>query len=267
MLAILLNVYLVLLVPLRRRHPAAPAPALRHRVVGGLVGSRGRRADATDAVRPWAEFPGRVDSLVELAQRAQRGAAPEFFDNSVPFAILAALIFVVALTIRFTGRWQSAGEIRRMLIICGAWIVIPTAISLIYSAISDPFYYPRYLFFTTPAMAIVLAICIVAITRRPRWIALILVVLAAAAVPNYLLSQRQRYAKEGWDYSDVADVTTAQASPGDCLLVDNTVNWLPGPVRALLSGPSPPPSARWWTSAVVFRHPSKSCGTAISRSG
>jgi mannosyltransferase len=159
----------------------------------------------------------------------------QYFDNSVPFAILAALIFVVALTIRFTGRWQASGDIRRMLIICGAWIVIPTAISLIYSALSDPFYYPRYLFFTTPAMAIVLAICIVAITRRPRWIALILVVLAAAAVPNYLLSQRQRYAKEGWDYSDVADVITAQASPGDCLLVDNTVSWLPGPVRALLA--------------------------------
>ena len=58
-----------------------------------------------------------------------------------------------------------------MLIICAAWIVVPTAISLIYSAISDPFYYPRYLFFTTPAMAVVLAICIVAVARKPRWIA------------------------------------------------------------------------------------------------
>ncbi len=40
----------------------------------------------------------------------------QYFDNSVPFAILAALIFVAALTIRFTGRWQSAGDTRRMLI-------------------------------------------------------------------------------------------------------------------------------------------------------
>jgi len=56
-----------------------------------------------------------------------------------------------------------------------------------------------------------------------------------AASPNYLLSQRQRYAKEGWDYSDVADVISAHAAPGDCLLVDNTVSWLPGPIRALLA--------------------------------
>ena len=62
-----------------------------------------------------------------------------------------------------------------------------------------------------------------------------LIVLTAAAFPNYLLSQRQRYAKEGWDYSDVADLISAQAAPGDCLLVDNTVGWLPGPVRALLA--------------------------------
>jgi mannosyltransferase len=64
---------------------------------------------------------------------------------------------------------------------------------------------------------------------------MVLIVLVAAAIPNYLLSQRQRYAKEGWDYSDVADVITAHAAPGDCLLVDNTVNWLPGPIRALLA--------------------------------
>ena len=114
-------------------------------------------------------------------------------------------------------------------------MVVPTAISLIYSAISDPFYYPRYLFFTTPAMAVVLAVCIVGIARKPRWIAAILIVLTVAAFPNYLLSQRQRYAKESWDYSDVADLISAQAAPGDCLLVDNTVGWLPGPVRAVLA--------------------------------
>jgi mannosyltransferase len=159
----------------------------------------------------------------------------QYFDNSVPFAIVTALIFVAALTIRLTGRWTSAGDTRRILIICAVWMVLPTAISLIYSALSDPFYYPRYLFFTVPAMAIVIAVAIVAVARRPRWIALVLVALAVAALPNYLLSQRQRYAKEGWDYSDVADLITAQAAPGDCLLVDNTVGWLPGPVRALLA--------------------------------
>jgi mannosyltransferase len=75
----------------------------------------------------------------------------------------------------------------------------------------------------------------VAVARKRRWIAVALIVLTAAAAPNYVLSQRQRYAKEGWDYSDVADLISTHAAPGDCLLVDNTVRWLPGPIRALLA--------------------------------
>ncbi len=61
----------------------------------------------------------------------------------------------------------------------------------------------------------------------------VLLVFVAAAFPNYLLSQRQPYAKEGWDYSQVADLITTHAQPGDCLLIDNTVGWAPGPIRAL----------------------------------
>jgi len=229
MLSIVLNVYLVLLVPTY----AVVTPTIRrHRsvVLWWAVSS----AVAVGAVTPLMLFAHgqsfQVAWIHSLTWHSWLDVLlHQYFDNSVPFAILAALILVTALTIRFAGRWHSAGDTHRALIICGAWIAVPTAISLVYSAISDPFYYPRYLCYTTPAMAIVLAVCIVAIAGRPRWIALFLVVLAAAAVPNYILSQRQRYAKEGWDYSDVADVITVQASPGDCLLVDNTVGWLPGP--------------------------------------
>ena len=175
----------------------------------------------------------------------------QYFDNSVPFAILAAVIIVAALAIRLAGADGHRPAIPgQLLIVCAAWIVVPTAVSLIYSAISDPFYYPRYLFFTAPAMAVVLAVCIVAVARKPRWIAAVLVVLAVAAVPNYLLSQRQRYAKEGWDYSHVADVISAQAAPGDCLLVDNTVGWRPGR-SARCSRPVRRPSGRWSTSAAA----------------
>jgi mannosyltransferase len=235
MVAILLNIYLVLLVPvhavltptLRRRRSVMVSWALTSAVAIGaatplMLFAHGQRIQVA-----WIHSLSWHTLLDVLLH--------QYFDNSVPFAILTALIFVAALAIRFTGRWNSAGDTRRMLTICAAWIVLPTAISLIYSAIGDPFYYPRYLFFTTPAMAIVMAISIVAVTRRPRWIALALVALAVAAIPNYLLSQRQRYAKEGWDYSDVADLITAKAAPGDCLMVDNTVGWLPGPVRALVA--------------------------------
>ena len=62
-------------------------------------------------------------------------------------------------------------------------------------------------------------------------------------LPNYFFSQRGPYAKEGWDYSQVADVISAHAAPGDCLMVDNTVPWKPGPVRALLAAPRGVPIA------------------------
>ncbi|WP_293002079.1 hypothetical protein [Mycobacterium sp.] len=235
MLSIALNVYLVLLVPAY----AVVTPTLRRQksvIVWWAVAS----AVAVGAVTPLMLFAhGQSFQVAWIHSLTWHSVLDvvlhQYFDNSVPFAVAAALVFVVALTIRFTGRWQAGGDTRRILTVCASWIVVPTAVSLVYSALSDPFYYPRYLFFTTPALAIVLAVCIVAIARRPRWIALMLVALTVAAFPNYLLSQRQRYAKEGWDYSDVADAIKAHAAPGDCLLVDNTVGWLPGPVRALLA--------------------------------
>jgi len=234
LLSILLNIYLVLLVPtyavitplLGRRKSIVLWWAITSAVVVGIMTPLMLFAHGQRFQVAWIS---RINwhNAIDMLQH-------QFFDNSVPFAVLAAVIFAAALAVRWTGRWELADDTRQLLMVCLAWIVVPTAVSLIYSAI-EPFYYPRYLFFTAPAMAVVLAVCIVAVARRPRWIAAVLVVLTVAASPNYLLSQRQRYAKEGWDYSDVADVISAHAAPGDCLLVDNTVSWLPGPIRALLA--------------------------------
>jgi mannosyltransferase len=234
MVSILLNLYLVLLVPVyavvtpvvRRDKAVLRWWAITSAIAVGTLTPLILFAHGQSFQVAWI-YPLNWHNVLDVVLH-------QYFDNSVPFAILAGLILLTALAIRMRGRWRTLGDTRRVLIICAAWVVVPTAISLIYSAISDPFYYPRYLFFTSPAMAVVLAVCIVGIARSPRWIAAMLIVLAVAAFPNYLLSQRQRYAKEGWDYSDVADLIGSHAAPGDCLLVDNTVGWLPGPVRALL---------------------------------
>jgi mannosyltransferase len=234
MLSILLNIYLVLLVP-------------TYAVITPLLGRRksvvlwwtATSATVVAALTPFMLFAhGQRFQVAWISRLNWHNAIDvllhQFFDNSVPFAILAALILVTAFIFRVAKRWDSDSNTRRLLLVCAVWIVVPTTISLIYSAF-EPFYYPRYLFFTTPAMAVILAVCIVKIAVTPRWIAAALVALAVAAFPNYLLSQRQPYAKEGWDYSQVADVIAAHAKPGDCLLVDNTVSWLPGPIRALLA--------------------------------
>ncbi|MBV9352029.1 MAG: glycosyltransferase family 39 protein [Mycobacterium sp.] len=169
-------------------------------------------------------FPLNWHNVIDVTQH-------QYFENSVPFGILAGVVILAAIAVR-----AASGEgTRELLTICAAWMVVPTAVSLIYSAISKPVYFPRYLIFTAPAMAVVLAICIVAIVKKPWVIAAVLLVFAAAALPNYLFSQRTRYAKEGWDYSQVADLIAVHAATGDCLLIDNTVHWAPGPIRALVS--------------------------------
>ena len=235
MVSVVLNVYLILLVPayavmtpvLRRQKSVVLWWAITSAVVVGAVAPLLFFARGQSAQVAWIN-PLNWHNVLDVVQH-------QYFDNSVPFGIMAAAVLTAALTIKLTRRWESAGDTRRVMIICAAWAAVPTIITLIYSAISDPFYYPRYLFFTTPAMAVVLAVCIVAVARTPRWIAIVLIVLTAAAAPNFVFSQRQRYSKEGWDYSDVADLISTHAAPGDCLVVDNSVHWLPGPIRALLA--------------------------------
>lgn len=159
----------------------------------------------------------------------------QYFDHSVWFAVLAGVVIIAAIAFPSAGARAPESDTRSLLIICAAWIIVPTVVVLLYSALSEPIYYPRYLCFTSPAMAVVLATCIVTIARKPWPIAGVLVLFAVAALPDYLFTQRGPYAKEGWDYSQVADVISAHAAPGDCLLVDNTVRWAPGPIRALLA--------------------------------
>jgi mannosyltransferase len=159
----------------------------------------------------------------------------QYFDHSVPFAVLTAVLIVAAIVARLCGVRSAAGETRNLLLLCAAWVVIPTGLVVLYSAVNEPIYFPRYLILTTPAIAVIMAVCIVTIARKPWPVAGVVLLFAIAAVPNYLFIQRWPYAKEGWDYSQVADLIGSHATPGDCLMVDNTVGWRPGPIRALLA--------------------------------
>jgi mannosyltransferase len=113
-------------------------------------------------------------------------------------------------------------------------MAIPTVTLLAYSVLGHPVYYPRYLSFTAPAAALLIGLCIVAVGKSRAGITTVLTVFALAAIPNYL-AQRGPYAKEGMDYSQVADVITRHAAPGDCLMMDNSTAWKPGPIRPLMA--------------------------------
>jgi mannosyltransferase len=185
------------------------------------------------------EVVGQVQQIKWIAPIGRRTIedvlVQQYFERSPPFAVLSALVVVSAIVVwRWTSAELSATD-RELLILAAAWLVIPTALIVIWSAAAHPIYTPRYLSFTTPAMALVLGVCIGALAVKP-WVATVLVTLfALAATPNYIRAQRNPYAKYGMDYSQIADLITAKAAPGDCLLVNDTVTFMPAPMRPLMA--------------------------------
>lgn len=159
----------------------------------------------------------------------------QYFERSPPFAVLSALVVAAAIALWLTTAGRPAGGDRQLLTIAVAWLVIPTAAIVFWSALFHPIYTPRYLSFTAPAMALVLGVCTAAVAVRPWLTAALVGLFAVAAIPNYVLAQRNPYAKYGMDYSRVADLIAAKAAPGDCLLVNDTVTFMPAPMRPLLA--------------------------------
>lgn len=235
--SVLLNVYLLLIVP---AHAAA--------VLGF-----GRRPRAfrcwtlAAAVAVTASVPFLIFSQSQLFQvRWIARLSPDtvgkvlqhqYFDQSRAAAIAGGVILACG---ALSGLWAASRRSTRLpgvdlgpfLALTLTWIIAPTATALIYSVVRSPIYYPRYLSFTVPAFALLLGVCVVAVGRSRAGIAVVLVLFTAAAVPTYLF-QRAPYAKADMDYSAVADVIDRDAAPGDCLVLDNSTTWMPGPIRPL----------------------------------
>jgi mannosyltransferase len=229
--AVLLNVFLVLIVPV-------------HGVAVALFGWRSSRywipaaGVAVAAAVPFLMFtqtqlfqvrwiwPLSSKTVGEVLQQ-------QYFDQSLAAAIAGGVILALgALWVVFSGSLRSADFLRPFLVLTLTWIVLPTTFLLVYSVVRHPLYWPRYLSLTVPAFALLMGLCVVAIGRSRVGITTVLVVFAAAAAPTYLF-QRGPYAKADMDYSAVADVIDRNAAPGDCLVLDNSTAWMPGPIRPL----------------------------------
>lgn len=227
--AAVLNVFLVLIIPAHAVAVLAYArrpKAFRYWAAATFA--------ASVALVPFLFFTQtqlfQVQWISRLGSATITGIAHEqYFDQSVAAAVVAGLIMVAAM---ICGPRWGAGRPRRLLALTLTWMVAPTIALLVYSVVRHPIYYPRYLSFTVPGFALLLGFCIVTVGRSRAGIAALLVVLAAAGVPTYLF-QRSPYAKGGMDYSAIADVIDRNAAPGDCLVLDNSAMWAPGPIRPL----------------------------------
>jgi mannosyltransferase len=227
--AAVLNVFLILIVPAHA--VAVLAYARRPRAFGYWAAAA---VVASAAVVPFLLFTQKqlfqVQWISPLGSATVTGILHEqYFDQSIAAAVVAGLILVAAM---FCGPLFGAGRPGRVIALTLTWMMAPTIALLVYSVVRHPIYYPRYLSFTVPAFALLLGMCIVAVGRSRAGIAALLVVLAAAGVPTYLF-QRAPYAKASMDYSAVADVIDRYAAPGDCLILDNSTTWAPGPIRPL----------------------------------
>jgi len=123
---------------------------------------------------------------------------------------------VVLLLVRPAGR-QAATVVL-------PWLLLPTAVLVAGSAAGALYYSPRYLAFTTPAVAIVVGAGLAALRPGPRWAVLGLVVVLA--MPVYV-SQRTPSAKNGYDWRDQLGYIQEHRLPGDAIYVNGGVE----PVR------------------------------------
>ncbi len=184
------------------------------------------------------EVVGQVQQIKWIAPIGRRTiedvVIQQYFERSPPFAVLSALVVVAAVILWLKASGLAEAD-RQLLTLAVAWLVVPTVLIVAWSAVAHPIYTPRYLSFTAPAMALALGVCIGALAVKPWMATAVVILLAVAATPNYLLAQRNPYAKYGMDYSQVADLITAKAAPGDCLLVNDTVTFMPAPMRPLMA--------------------------------
>jgi mannosyltransferase len=233
--SILLDLYLVLML---LAHAAFLCICVRSRTV--LTRFAIASVLAVAAVTPFVrEAIGQAHQIIWIAPIGRRTiedvAVQQYFERSPPFAIVSALVVAAAIVLWLCTSARLVQGDRQLLTVAIAWLVIPTAVILVWSAWVHPIYTPRYLCFTAPAVALILGVCIGALAAKP-WVApAIASVFALAAAPNYVVAQRGPYAKYGMDYSQVADLVTAKAAPGDCLLVNDTVTFMPAPMRPLLA--------------------------------
>lgn len=159
----------------------------------------------------------------------------QYFERCPPFAVLSAVVIAAAIAVWLGTSVSLARAERWLLALAAAWLALPTAAIVGYSALVHPIYTPRYLSFTAPGVALILGVCAAAVTGRAWLTAALVTLFAVAAAPNYLLAQRNPYAKYGMDYSQVADLIAAKAAAGDCLLVNDTVTFMPAPMRPLMA--------------------------------
>ncbi|WP_143690478.1 glycosyltransferase family 39 protein [Williamsia sterculiae] len=207
----------------------------RNRLYGMLIAA----VMVAAAVLPFAMFAHRqVAQIAWLSPFSTQTVVAylqfEYVDGAPVAGVLILLLLLGIAVIALLG---TVGRIDRRALTLGlAWVAVPAVVILGYSWLGSPTYVPRYLSFTAPGMALVIAVAVRVIARqftrpgavRAIWLpAVAVLALGVAAVPAFV-AQRSVYGKVGGtDFSQVADFVGRHARPGDCVAFERTASWSP----------------------------------------
>jgi mannosyltransferase len=137
------------------------------------------------------------------------------------FAVVAWLLIIIGLAGALVRRRASPRRDGVSLVVLAVlWMIVPGLI-LVLISIPDNSFTGRYLSYSAPAVAILMAIGIETIARGGlrRMIGLTVITTAFAA-PVYL-SQRTPYAKNGSDWAEISAAIGAHAHAGDAIVFDD----------------------------------------------
>ena len=146
--------------------------------------------------------------------------------GGMPFALIAWALIVVSAIGWFVSFRARRSRIRdtsqRLLVVIGiSWLVIPTVLLLAANAVAGPLYTNRYLSFSAPAAALLIALGLLTLrSSRLRIVAVVVVIIAALP---FQIAQRTSTAKHGNDWSEVSERIGEMSHPGDGIVFDDSV--------------------------------------------
>lgn len=146
-----------------------------------------------------------------LVNTAKSIIAAQYFGKESGFALFFWLFFATGVALV----WTSQHQVRRELFAYATMMVLPTmALALSGPLLDVPMYVTRYLFFTAPALAILVAI-VAGLFTTPVTVTLLIAFLVFGSLPS-AQSRLDPLSKSSWLFA--AQTLSDRAKPGDAMI-------------------------------------------------
>jgi mannosyltransferase len=195
--------------------------------------------------------PLMVFAVLERAQISYLGSTPQFAPDTLisslwfgqmPFSLLAWALILVAVVAQVRrarqNRATAALPFRVSLeFVAVAWLLIPAGL-LIGMFAFVPDFTARYVSFSAPAAAILLACGIDALLGFRGWVGLIAMLLVLLLAVPIDVAERTPYAKNQSDWAQISAAVGEHARPGDAVVFDESARLSKRPRLAMHAYPA-----------------------------